>query len=107
MTAFRHAVAEAVQSVPPGWVTTYGDVAAVIGHPSAARRVGYALSSFAGRADVPWHRVINRLGTISFRGDDLRGIEQRRRLEAEGVPFDIHGRVPLVERRWRWESSFL
>ena len=64
--------------------------------------MGWALSalSFEQEPDVPWHRVINAKGTISFRGDTVRGEMQRERLEAEGISFDDRGRVDLKRLRW-------
>jgi len=98
-----------VRSVPAGQVTTYGDVAAVLGSVRVARHVGWALAALDDDS-VPWHRVINARGTISFRSDTTRALEQRRRLEAEGVHFDARGRVDLLRLRWRpevdtWQSE--
>jgi len=91
---FRERVYAVARRVPAGRLSTYGDIGSVLGSPTVARQVGYALAALAGdRADVPWHRVINARGLISFRGDDGRGEEQRRRLEQEGVRFDDAGRV--------------
>lgn len=91
---FRTRVYAVVQCVATGAVTTYGDVAAVLGNPGLARQVGFALAALEpGRSDVPWHRVINSRGHISFRDDDFRGVEQRVRLENEGICFDAGGKV--------------
>ncbi len=95
---FHARVYALVAQVPPGRVTTYGDVAAALGSPRVARQVGWALA--ACRDDeVPWHRVINARGTISFRGDTPRAVLQRARLEWEGVRFDEQGRVALAALR--------
>ena len=94
-----------VRRVEAGSVTTYGDVASVLGSPRVARHVGWALAALPEGTDVPWHRVINARGTISFRGDTPRGILQRALLEAEGVRFDERGRVDLKRLRWRYEVS--
>lgn len=96
---FRERVYRVVMLVPPGAVTTYGDVGSVLGSPNVARQVGYALAALpADRDDVPWHRVINAKGHISFRGDPIRGREQEVRLRAEGLDFDDAGRVVEFER---------
>jgi methylated-DNA-protein-cysteine methyltransferase-like protein len=102
---FHARVYAVVCQVPPGRVTTYGDVATVLGSPRVARHVGWALAALpAERTDeVPWHRVINAKGMISFRGDTRRGEEQRRRLEAEGVAFDERGRVDLKRLRFGYD----
>ena len=100
---FHARVADAVRRVPEGRVTTYGDVAGVLGSPRVARQVGWALAALPAGSDVPWHRVINAQGRISYRGDTLRGEEQQRLLEAEGVAFSPSGRVGDFPRlRWDW-----
>ena len=101
---FHARVYERVREVPAGWVTTYGDVAASLGSPRVARHVGWALAALPDdQRDVPWHRVINAKGMISFKGDLPRGEVQRRRLEAEGVAFSDSGRVDLKRLRWTFE----
>lgn len=103
---FRERVYGVVKLVPAGRLTTYGDVGGALGSPTVARQVGYALAALpVGRADVPWHRVVNARGCISFRGDDERGAEQLRRLAAEGVSFDEAGRIAgFRELRWVFEG---
>lgn len=96
---FHERVYEVVKQVPAGFVTTYGDVAAVLGSPRVARHVGWALAALRD-GEVPWHRVVNAKGTISARGEVGRPAEQRRRLESEGIAFDDDGRLPLAKRRW-------
>lgn len=94
---FDQAVYEVVLRVPPGRVTTYGDVAAVLGNRRLARQVGWALSRLSPERarEVPWQRVINAQGRISHRGEVARAEEQYRLLEEEGVRFDEHGRCDL------------
>lgn len=104
---FHARVYAVVKQVPPGRVTTYGDVATVLGSPRVARHVGWALAALPPERvdDVPWHRVINAKGMISARGDTARASEQQRRLEAEGVTFDERGRVDLAALRWRYDVA--
>jgi len=99
---FHQRVYQVVRLVPAGAVTTYGDVAAALGSPRVARHVGWALAALSEGEDVPWHRVINAKGRISFRGDTGRGELQRALLESEGVGFDDRDRVDLAERRHRF-----
>lgn len=81
--------------VPAGRVTTYGDLAAIVGGGCDGRAVGQALGALGERsAGVPWQRVVNREGGIS-----TRGLRQRELLEAEGVAFD-GDRVLLARHRW-------
>ena len=96
---FNARVYAVVCEVPRGRVTTYGDVATVLGSPRVARHVGYALAALNDDR-VPWHRVINAQGRISFRGDVVRGAAQRALLEAEGVVFDTLERVDLKRLRF-------
>jgi methylated-DNA-protein-cysteine methyltransferase-like protein len=69
-----------VRSIPKGFVSTYGEVAAASGHPGAARQVVWALRSAEG---LPWHRVVGAGGRIRLTGES--GFEQRLRLRSEGV----------------------
>jgi methylated-DNA-protein-cysteine methyltransferase-like protein len=92
-----------VRRIPKGRVATYGQVALIAGLPGQARRVGYALSNLPYDSDVPWHRVVNARGEISLRSEPGYCELQRALLEAEGVPFDSAGRIPL--RRFRWRPS--
>ncbi len=96
---FNSRVYAVVKQVPRGKVSTYGDIATLLGSPRVARHVGFALSALRD-PDVPWHRVINSRGKLSLRSDTVRGELQQRLLEAEGVHFDAAGRVDLKTLRW-------
>ena len=72
----------AIQKIPNGKVSTYGAVARAAGLPGHARQVARALHRSFG---LPWQRVLGSGGEIKLRGD--YAIEQRLRLEAEGVRF--------------------
>jgi methylated-DNA-protein-cysteine methyltransferase-like protein len=101
---FRLRVWALVRRVPSGRVTTYGQIATLLGSPRVARHVGYAMAAAGdAKAPVPWHRVINTKGRISHRGDFARAQRQVERLEAEGIEFDDTGRVDL--HRYLWDVS--
>jgi methylated-DNA-protein-cysteine methyltransferase related protein len=85
-------ILQCIESIPPGRVMSYGDVAEFVGSRSA-RIVGRVLALDGGT--VPWHRVIRSNGTLA---EHLYS-EQRQRLLAEGVRFD-GDRVRLAEHRW-------
>lgn len=91
-----------VSKIPLGNVATYGQIADLAGLGAGARFVGRALRHSAPEADIPWHRVVNARGTISFPVGSAPYCEQRRRLEEEGVVF-LHGRVSF--RLYRWQPS--
>jgi methylated-DNA-protein-cysteine methyltransferase related protein len=98
---FYTAVYRLVAQIPPGKVTTYGQIARWLGHPSAARAVGYALHALPTGSDIPWQRVINAAGRVSSRCDrHYEGI-QRALLETEGIRFDTYGTVDLQRFGWR------
>ena len=89
-----------VRRIPRGRVATYGQVAQLAGLAGHARQVGYALHALSDGTSVPWHRVVNAQGAISRRAVPGAELEQRLLLEAEGVPFDARGRVPLDRVQW-------
>ena len=72
----------AIRKIPRGKVSTYGAIARAAGFPGAARQVVRALQKSYG---LPWQRVVAAGGRIALPGE--RGLEQRFRLEAEGVKF--------------------
>jgi methylated-DNA-protein-cysteine methyltransferase-like protein len=78
----RMRIEVAIRRIPQGKVSTYGAVARAAGFPGAARQVAKVLHRGFG---LPWQRVLGAGGEIKLRGDSA--IEQRLRLEAEGVRF--------------------
>ena len=102
--AFHRAVWRVVRRIPRGKVSTYGEVAALAGFPRAARAAGRALATLPGPMSrtVPWQRVVNAAGKISFRGDGMPSL-QRELLEREGVAFGRGGRIDL--RRYGWSAA--
>jgi len=96
---------EVVKQIPLGQVATYGQVAELANLAGKARLVGYALFQVdLPTSDIPWHRVINAKGEISYsplrRGADYL---QRSILEQEGIEFNPEGKVNL--RVYRWQPS--
>jgi methylated-DNA-protein-cysteine methyltransferase related protein len=68
-------VLDRVRRVPAGFVTTYGDLC-----PEAPRFAGFVLSE-CHDPEVPWQRIVRADGSLA------KGEQQRRLLDAEGVPF--------------------
>ena len=75
---------QVVESIPRGHVLTYGEVARLAGMSRAARRVGQALHRAPKGRKLPWHRVVNAQGRISFPADSSGYREQKERLQEEG-----------------------
>jgi methylated-DNA-protein-cysteine methyltransferase-like protein len=92
-----------VRQIPPGQVASYGQIAALLGHPRAARTVGWALNALveAEAPEVPWHRVINHAGRITIARAGLDPEVQRQLLEDEGIEFDQAGYVDMHRFGWR------
>ncbi len=78
-------------------MVTYGQIAALLGYPRAARAVGQAMRHCP--AGLPWHRVVNARGGISLRGNVGSMLTQRILLEQEGVRIR-RGRLALARYRW-------
>jgi methylated-DNA-protein-cysteine methyltransferase related protein len=78
----RLRIEAAIRRIPQGKVSTYGAIARAAGFPGGARLVARVLNRGFG---LPWQRVLGAGGEIKLRGDSA--IEQRLRLEAEGVFF--------------------
>jgi methylated-DNA-[protein]-cysteine S-methyltransferase len=81
---FHREVYTHARAIPPGETSTYGDVAARLGRPRAARAVGTALRRNPFPVIVPCHRVLasgGKMGGFSATG----GVDTKRRmLELEG-----------------------
>ena len=91
-----------VRSIPPGKVATYGQIADLAGLYGKARLVGYALFRVDLKDDIPWHRVINAKGEISYSlrrngGDYL----QKVLLVEEGIKFKSNGKIELKQYLWQ------
>lgn len=86
--------------IPSGRAASYGQIARLAGIPGAARQVGYALHALPEGSTVPWHRVVNARGMISRRAAPGSELTQRMLLEAEGVYFDLNGRIDLAKYGW-------
>jgi len=77
-----------VASIPEGCVLNYGEVARLAGMPGRARMVGRAIGRAPKKLKLPWFRVVNAQGGISFKKGSAPYTRQRKLLESEGVEFD-------------------
>jgi methylated-DNA-protein-cysteine methyltransferase-like protein len=90
-----------VRRIPAGRVASYGAIARAAGSPGAARQVAWALRGAPRAAQLPWHRVLGAGGRILLGG--TAALEQRLRLEAEGVSF-AGGRVRMDRHEYKIRS---
>ena len=84
-TAFQWKVWKALTEIPPGETLTYGEIAARIGEPSAARAVGRACATNQAAGVIPCHRAVGANGRLNgyrwglARKERLLAGEQQRR----------------------------
>lgn len=94
----RLAVYAVINSIPPGKVASYGQVAKLAGLGNGARWVGRLLSQLPKDTQLPWFRVLNSQGKISLSSDARdRQIDQ---LNADGIVV-TNGRVNLTVFGWQ------
>jgi methylated-DNA-protein-cysteine methyltransferase related protein len=94
----RLRIERAVRAIPRGKVSTYGGIARAAGFSGAARQVAAVLRHGFG---LPWQRVLGAGGAIKLTGDSA--MEQRLRLEAEGVRFRGR-RVDMKAYEWKFRA---
>lgn len=97
---FYPLVWQLVAAIPPGSIATYGQIAAMAGFPRYGRWVGRALAALPEGSRLPWFRVMNAQGRISFAPGSAEALAQQQNLAAEGVIPD-GDRYSL--RRYRWQ----
>lgn len=86
------------REIPRGRVTTYGQIARLLGNPRLSRVVGYAMNG--APEDVPCHRVVNRFGGLSDAFRPMGRATHRLLLEMEGVGFREDGTVDMERHFW-------
>lgn len=100
MGEFSDKVFEVVRRIPRGKVSTYGQVARLMGSPRSARYVGWALRGNDEPVKTPCHRVVFKDGRLAegyaFGGEGV----QRELLEKEGVAFVDDEHVDMDACLW-------
>lgn len=76
-TPFHAAVAAALRAIPWGETVTYGELAALAGHPNAQRAAGTFCARNRFPLFVPCHRVVSASGLGSY---GSLGLDYKRRL---------------------------
>lgn len=93
------AVYDYLATIPRGKVVTYGQIGRHLGNPHLARAIGTILHRNPDGDRYPCYKVVNAQGRLSAHYA-FGGLEQqRRRLEAEGIPVE-NGRVDLGRYQW-------
>ncbi|WP_434596165.1 MGMT family protein [Streptomyces sp. A5-4] len=101
---YAEKVLEVAETIPPGRVMTYGDVAEWL-EEGGPRQVGRVMALYGGAA--PWWRVVRADGLL-LPGHELRAMEHYR---AEGTPLRTasrraEGHLPRLDlKRARWDGG--
>lgn len=108
MTPFQQAVLKVVRLIPRAKVASYGQVAAYVGAPRAARQVGWIMRSLEGTPDFPWWRVLSNSGTITIKGNlHNSALLQKELLEADGVEVNTAYKLDMAVYRFRPDTKLL
>ena len=79
-------VYDLLAKIPPGKVSTYGDIAKTLGHPGASRAIGRIIANNPNPIVVPCHRVVKSNGEI---GGFMYGEDKKKELlEKEGIKIE-------------------
>ncbi len=106
MKPYTEHVIRIIQSIPEGYVMTYGQIAELAGSARGARQVVRILHSLSKAHNLPWHRVVNAKGEIAIKDDEARFL-QMLTLQNEGVEVDDSGFIQLDIYRFIPESDRL
>ena|SRR3989344_5305059 len=99
-------VYQAVSRIPKGKVGTYGQIAAMISTPRAARMVGTALRQLPSKSKIPWWRVINSRGMISIENLAVPKPEQARYLQVDGIKVKLrNGNYWVDLKKYLWKGG--
>ncbi len=102
--SFNQQILELLAVIPRGKVVTYGQIAAMLGRPRAARAVGNILHRNLEPERFPCYKVVNAAGQLSchYAFGGING--QQQRLERDGIIVQ-DGRIDL--RRYQISSDEL
>lgn len=100
-TAFSKNVMTLIKKIPKGSVATYGQIAKLAGKPQGSRGVAWILNSSSKAHDLPWFRVINSQGKISFPVMSEHWLRQKSMLMKEGIEFGSGEKINLEKYQWK------
>lgn len=100
---FGSKVYSLVKQIPKGKVATYGQIAKLVGSPSAARAVGMCMKNNPDMTTIPCHRVVGSNGNLTGYSAKNGIRTKREMLEKENVKFKKDN-VDLVLSQWKRKS---
>lgn len=95
----KQIVMQIVASIPQGKVASYGQVARLCGYSGYGRYVGSILKRLPNNTTLPWHRVINGRGIVSFPVGSEAHIKQLSLLLKEGINSE-NGKISMRIYGW-------
>ncbi len=98
---FSKKVIQLIQAIPKGKIATYGQIAKLAGKPQGSRGVSWILHSSSKAHNLPWQRVLNSKGMISFPMDSAEFKRQKQLLVKEGIDFNEADQIDLKKFQWR------
>lgn len=100
---FFDRVYEVVKQIPYGRVTNYGSIAKYLGSAKSSRAVGYAMNASHNLADVPAHRVVNKVGLLTGKHHFFGSNLMKDLLESEGIEI-VDNQVSRFDSLY-WDPS--
>ena len=100
---FFDRVYKVVKQIPYGRVTNYGSIAKYLGSAKSSRAVGYAMNASHNIADVPAHRVVNKVGLLTGKHHFFGSNLMKDLLESEGIEI-IDNQVSQFDSLY-WDPS--
>jgi methylated-DNA-protein-cysteine methyltransferase related protein len=97
---FFQSVWDVVRLIPEGRVCTYGAIAKYLGAARSSRMVGWAMNAAHDKADVPAHRVVNRVGILTGKHHFDPQNPMQYLLENEGILIVNDQIVELKSHLW-------
>lgn len=105
MTDFSQKVIATIKRIPKGKVATYSQIAKMSGKEHAARAVSWLLHSSSKTHKLPWQRVLNSKGKISFPWGSRHYNQQKKMLLQEGVEFTESDTVDMSLFQWKYKKN--
>lgn len=105
ISPFTAKVIALIKQVPSGKVATYGQIAKLAGKPQGSRGVSWILHSSSKAHKLPWQRILNSKGKISFPVGSAEFKKQKQLLVKEGIEFNDNHEIDLKKFLWKKKST--